>query len=423
MTNDIDRAPAPGLPRLTRAVALTSLVVLALSYVTNAMDRQVFPVVLPQVSENLGFTLAQGGLLATIFTLGIGLAGVPTGFLLDRLSRKAVVLIGIAIYSGFTVLTGFGVGFGDLFAYRALSGVGEAMQNAALFSAVGAYFFAHRALAIGSLNFAYGVGGFIGPLLGAGLAASFGSWRVPFFVFGAIGFAFVAIIAVFVRRRFTEQVEPADPDRTADDGVDIDEAVPQHFWNRNTILLGLTAVVVGLAMYGFIGLYPSFLQKELHFGLRDAGLIASMFGLGAMMGLPAGYLMDRLNVRHVLITAMLIGSGVGYLIFNGPTTVGWQYVLSFAEGAIASGFCFVGVYTGLQRSVRPALVGRASGFYVSCFYIPASVAGYGFSLLVGATGWGGAGFWQLTVLPLVGVVALLFVNTKQLASVAVVAGH
>jgi MFS family permease len=148
-----------------------------------------------------------------------------------------------------------------------------------------------------------------------------------------------------------------------------------------------------------------------------------MFGLGAMMGLPAGYLMDRQNVRHVLITAMLIGSGVGYLIFNGPTTVGWQLVLSFAEGAVASGFCFVGVYTGLQRSVRPALVGRASGFYVSCFYVPASVAGYVFSLLVGRTGWGGAGFWQLTVLPLVGVVALLFVNTKQLATVAVVAGH
>ena len=293
--------------------------------------------------------------MATIFTLGIGLAGVPTGFLLDRLSRKAVVLIGIAIYSGFTVLTGFGLGFGDLFAYRALSGVGEAMQNAALFSAVGAYFFAHRALAIGSLNFAYGVGGFIGPIFGAGLAASFGSWRVPFFVFGAIGVAFVAIIAVFVRRRFTEQVEPVDPDRTADHVVDIDDSVPQHFWNRNTILLGLTAVVVGLAMYGFIGLYPSFLQKQLHFGLRDAGLIASMFGLGAMMGLPAGYLMDRLNVRNVLITAMLIGSGVGYLIFNGPTTVGWQFVLSFAEGAVASGFC-----SSVSTPVCSARYGRHS---------------------------------------------------------------
>ncbi|MGV9797835.1 MFS transporter [Mycobacterium sp. NPDC003449] len=408
-----------GLPRLSRAVALTSLVVLALSYVVNAMDRQVFPVVLPQISDDLGFSLAQGGLLATIFTLGIGLAGVPTGYLLDRLSRKAVILLGIVVYSAFTLLTGLGIGFADLFAYRALSGVGEAMQNAALFSAVGAYFFTHRALAIGSLNFAYGVGGFVGPMLGAHLAEAFGSWRVPFFVYGVVGFVFVAVIWAAIRHRFTEQVEPDSVVAAAD----VNDSVPERFWNRNTILLGLTAVVVGVAMYGFIGLYPSFLQSELHFGLGEAGVIASMFGLGAMMGLPAGFLMDRLNVRNVLIVAMLIGSVVGYLIFNGPTTPGWQYVLSFAEGAVASGFCFVGVYAGLQRSVRPELVGRASGFYVTCFYIPASVAGYLFSHLVEAQGWGGAGFWQLTILPMIGVVALLFVNPKQLAGASTAAGH
>lgn len=403
-----------GLARLTRAVALISLVIVCLSYVTNAMDRQVFPVVLPQVSKDLGFDLAQGGLLATIFTLGIGIAGVPTGFLLDRLSRKAVLLIGIAVYSAFTVLTAMGVGFFDMFAYRALSGVGEAMQNAALFSAVGAYFFANRALAIGSLNFAYGVGGFLGPVLGAHLAVSFGEWRVPFYVFGAIGFAFVLIIAFVVKKRFTEQVELADPGANE---VGVVEAVPHRFLNRNVLLLGLTAVVVGIAMYGFIGLYPTFLQEQLHFSLSDAGTIASMFGLGAMMGLPAGYLMDRLNVRYVLIVSLLVGSVVGFLIFNGPTSIGWQYVLSFAEGAVASGFCFVGVYTGLQRSVRPELIGRASGFYVTCFYVPASVAGYIFSSLVGSVGWGGAGVWQLTVLPLVGVVALLFVKTKQFTRV------
>ncbi|MCW2655350.1 MAG: transporter [Mycobacterium sp.] len=415
MTSDVDQVqPKAGLPRLARATALISLVILALSYVTNAMDRQVFPVVLPQVSKDLGFTLAQGGLLATIFTLGIGIAGVPTGFLLDRRSRKAVVLLGIAVYSGFTVLTGLGVGFFDLFAYRALSGVGEAMQNAALFSAVGAYFFAHRALAIGSINFAYGVGGFIGPMLGASIAVSFGSWRVPFYVYGAIGFLFVLIIMAVVDRRFTEQVELRNP---AVSRQSANEPIPQGFLNRNTLLLGLTSVVIGVAMYGFIGLYPTFLQKQLHFSLGDAGVVASMFGLGAMMGLPAGYLMDRLNVRYVLIVALLVGSGVGFLIFNGPTTIGWQYVLSFGEGAIASGFCFVGVYAGLQRSVRPELIGRASGFYVTCFYIPASVAGYLFSRLVGAVGWGGAEFWQLSMLPLVGVVALLFVDTRQLARV------
>jgi MFS family permease len=110
--------------------------VLGLSYVLNAMDLQVFPVLLPDVREDLGYTLAQGGLLATIFTLGIGIAGPPTGYLLDRLSRRAVMVLGIAIFSVFTMLTAVAVGFGDVIVYRAVFGVGEAMQNTALFSAV-----------------------------------------------------------------------------------------------------------------------------------------------------------------------------------------------------------------------------------------------------------------------------------------------
>lgn len=419
-----DRSIAkPGLARLTRTVAIVSLVIVGLSYVINAMDRQVFPVLLPQISKDFGFVLAQGGLLATIFTLGIGLAGIPTGFLLDRLSRKTVMVLGIAIYSIFTILTALAFNFFDMFAYRALSGVGEAMQNAALFSAVGAYFFANRALAIGALNFAYGVGGFVGPFFGAKLAASFGTWKVPFFTYGFIGLAFVIIIALFIKKRFTEQVEVPGIAASPAQQAELEARIPARFLNRNVLLLGVTAVVVGVAMYGFIGLYPTFLQTQLHFSLPVAGAVASMFGLGAMVGLPAGYIMDRLNVKYVLIIALLLGAVVGYLIFNGPTSVNSQFILSFAEGAIASGFCFVGVYSGLQRAVRPEMIGRASGLYITCFYVPASVAGYLFSSLVGAVSWGGAGFWQLSMIPLIGVIALIFVNPRQLAGTRVSLNH
>src|SRR5665647_976866 len=82
-----------GLARLTKTVALVTLVVLGASYVLNAMDRQMFPVLLPDIRQEYGFSLAQGGLLATIFTLGIGFAGVPTGYLLDRMSRRGVILL------------------------------------------------------------------------------------------------------------------------------------------------------------------------------------------------------------------------------------------------------------------------------------------------------------------------------------------
>lgn len=401
-------------PRLTKSVAIISFIVVAASYVLNAMDRMVYPVVLPAISEDLGYSLAQGGLTATIFTLGVGIAGIPSGFLMDRLSRKAVMLLGIAIYSVFTVTTALAVGFFDMALYRTLTGIGEAMQNAALFSAVGAYFFANRALAIGGLNFAFGLGGFLGPVVGAQLAANFGGWEAPFFVFGVAGFVFVAVILLFISKRFTDRVEGAAEDQRKKTY----DHVPAKLLNRNVAMLAITAGVVGLAMYGFIGLYPTFLQERLNFSVTDAGAAASMFGLGAMVGLPAGYLSDRLNQRKVLIVALLCGSVVGYLIFNGPSSVGWQYVLSFSEGAIASGFCFVGIYAGLQRSVRPHLIGRASGIFITSFYIPAAVAGYVFSTLVASVDWGGAAFWQLSILPLLGVAALLFVDTRKFSNAA-----
>jgi hypothetical protein len=69
----------------------------------------------------------------------------------------------------------------------------------------------------------------------------------------------------------------------------------------------------------------------------------------------------------------------------------------------------------MQRAVRPNLIGRVSGLFVASFYLPAAFAGYLFSALVNSTGWGGAGLWQLTLLPLVGVAALLFVRSGALA--------
>ncbi|MDQ3284645.1 MAG: MFS transporter, partial [Actinomycetota bacterium] len=173
--------------RTTLSVAVVMLVLVAASYVINAMDRQVFSVVLPPIREDFSFSLAQGGFLSTIFTLGIGLAGVPSGYLLDRYPRKVVMLIGIAIYSVFTILTVLALGFLDMSLYRAITGIGESMQNAALFSAVGAYFYSRRAMALGTLNFAYGLGSFFGPLFGGIMLQSTGSWKLPFYVYGVLG--------------------------------------------------------------------------------------------------------------------------------------------------------------------------------------------------------------------------------------------
>lgn len=407
-------SPAPGgrnSRELTMGVAFAILVLLAASYVVNAMDRQVFPVLLKQISTSFSFNLTQGGFLSTIFTLGIGLGGIPTGYLLDRVSRKSTVLVGILIYSVFTILTALAIGLVDMAVYRAVTGVGEAMQNAALFSAVGAFFYRRRALALGTLNFAYGIGGFFGPLFGTQMLVAYGSWQPPFYVFGIVGLIFVALIFFLVPKVFTERADVAHESSNEEQT----NVMPERLYNRNIIIGIITAAVVGLSMYGYIGLYPTFLQTQLHFTPSEAGFAASLFGIGALMGIPAGYLGDRFNQKWVIIIALLCGMVVGYVLFNVATTTLWQNIFSFLEGTFGSGFLFVNVYSLMQRSVRPKIIGRASGVFVASLYLPAALAGYLFSLLVGAISWGGAGLVQLVLLPIIGIVAMLFLDYKHVS--------
>ena len=407
------RAQAATVPktydRTTLPVALVMLILVAASYVINAMDRQVFSVVLPPIREDFSFSLAQGGFLSTIFTLGIGLAGVPSGYLLDRYPRKVVMLIGIAIYSVFTILTALALGFLDMSLYRAITGIGESMQNAALFSAVGAYFYSRRAMALGTLNFAYGLGSFFGPLFGGVMLQSTGSWKLPFYVYGVLGLVFIGIIGFFVTRRFTEQEEP--PSVTA---ASVDERMPERLLNRNLIIGIITAAIVGTSMYGYLGLYPSFLQEELGFTPTQAGFALSMFGLGALMGIPAGYLGDRFPQRWVIIGALVGAIVTGYVLFNLITTPLQHNVLSFLEGMFASGFLFVNVYSLMQRSVKTTIIGRASGAFITSLYVPSALAGYLFAFLVGRFDWGGAAIVQLVLIPLIGIVAMLFLDPSRI---------
>ena len=133
----MERTSAPAgvedTSRITdNAIAVAAIAILILSYCVNAMDRTLFPLILTDVRKEYGFTLPQAGLMSTVFTIGMTVAGIPTGYLLARYTRKTVIQVGILIYSAMTIITVFATGFPDMLFYRAITGVGEAMQLTAL---------------------------------------------------------------------------------------------------------------------------------------------------------------------------------------------------------------------------------------------------------------------------------------------------
>lgn len=411
MSSTTGQSPGETSPTtLTKTSIAIGFAVLCASYMLNAMDRQIFYPLLPEIRAELGFSLEQGGLLATGFTLGLALAGPPAGYLADRLSRKAIILVSVLVYSLGTLAIPLAVGFADMSAYRLVSGIGEGVQATALYAVIGAFFFHRRALAAGVVGVAFGLGVFLGPLFGSELATGWGTWRAPFFVFAAAGLIMSLIIAATVSRTMTEAV-------TGSGGAPGEvsyEHVPASPYNRNTLGVGIACAVSGLVFYGYLGLYPTFLREALGFAPDQAAFAVSMGGLGAMMALPAGWLGDRMNQARLLMLAMAATAVTAYLMYRVATTPSEQYLLSFLMGTFASGFLFTNCSTAMQRAVRPEHVGRGAGLFILTYYVAAAFSGLLFARLVGSLGWDGAGLWQLTLLPIVGIAGLLLVDPSKM---------
>ncbi len=396
-------------PAGTAAIVL-GFTVLCLSYMLNAMDRQVFYPLVPEIRAEFGFSLDQAGLLATGFTLGLALTGVPAGYLLDRMSRKTIVIASVLVYSAGTVAIPLAAGFLDMAVYRLLSGVGEGVQATAIYAIIGAYFFHRRALAAGFIGVAFGLGVFLGPVIGQALAAAGGTWRTPFYVFGVAGLVMALILLVTVPRAMSEAV--AGRAGTADTASY--DHVPASPYNRNSLAFAITSAVSGLVFYGFLGLYPTFLREQLAFAPGQAALAASLVGFGAMMALPVGWLADRIDQR-ILLAVGFVGTAVSTLLaYTVATGASAQYVLAFLIGTFASGVLFTNCTTVLQRSVRPEHVGRGAGLFILTYYVAAAVSGLIFARLVAGIGWRGAGLVQLTLLPLVGLAALVIVDPRRM---------
>ena len=380
-------------PARTRIRGIVMFGVLLASYAINAMDRQLFPLLVPEVRRQYGFSLAGVGFLSTIFTLGMALASLPTGYLLVRFSRKTVMQLGIALFSAGTMLTVFARGFPDMLIYRAATGVGEAMQLTVLIAIAVNYFVSHRAAALGAINFCFGLGAIVSPILGGALLSAYRSWQVPMAVFGFLGFLAIGVIALSVDPWFTEG--DAHISERADRG-----GAPTLV-NRNTILLTLMSLIGGLVIYGYLGMYPTFLREGLKYSPTAAGTVMSFYGLGTLGSIAGGMLGDRFPPTVVLSTTFFCAAALGYLLFHGSGAFVPQAILSFLWGLIVSGVIYVNLAGYHAKALRSNLASRASGIFVTSLYGSAAFAGYLVGWIATHAGWATAGEIQISLLSVV----------------------
>jgi len=176
----------------TKSIPLTSyqirlLAVLALINFVNFAARQVFVPLIPLLRDHLHVTDAELGSLQTFLLVVLAVGSVPFGFFADRFSRKAIIAIGILLWSVATLAGGFASTFLFFLIPRAIVGLGEAAYAPAAQSMISGAFPQERR-AIAQAIFASGMllGGAAGQALGGIIGPRYG-WQEAFFIVAFAG--------------------------------------------------------------------------------------------------------------------------------------------------------------------------------------------------------------------------------------------
>ncbi|MEJ0042689.1 MAG: MFS transporter [Rhizomicrobium sp.] len=187
----ISDTPMAGRPRpfLNRHYVL---VMVTLIYVVNYMNRQIVNILLPQIKAEFHLTDTQLGLLAgPVFAVVYAVLGLPLAQVADRVNRRSLIAVTLALFSATTFLAGFVANFVQLLVARFTTGIGEAGTSPAVSSMISdIYPPEQRATALGFYSGGLNIGLLIA-FFGGGWFAEHYGWRAAFMAAGAPGVVLV----------------------------------------------------------------------------------------------------------------------------------------------------------------------------------------------------------------------------------------
>ena len=277
----------------------------------DAMDVQLYSFVIPTLIAIWGITRAQAGELGTAALLVSAVGGWLAGWLADRYGRVRTLQVAILWFAVFTFLSGLAQNFEQLFAARALMGLGFGGEWAAGAVLLGEVIRPeHRGKALGMMQAGWAVGWGTAALLYAfffSVLPAETAWRALFLV----GIA-PALLVFFVRRYVEEPAVYLETrSKLAAQG---DRPSALEIFRppllRVTVLGGLMGTGAQGGYYAVTTWLPTFLRTERKLSVLDSAGYLAVSIVGAFCGyLAGGYLADKIG-RRLTFLVFAIGAGV-----------------------------------------------------------------------------------------------------------------
>ena len=331
------------------------------------MDVQLYSFVIPALIATWGISRGQAGELATAALLVSALGGWLAGWLADQWGRVFILQLAILWFAGFTFLSGLAQNFQQLFAARALMGLGFGGEWAAGAVLLGEVIRAeHRGKALGLMQAGWAVGWGVAALLYAlffSILPAASAWRALFLV------GILPALLVFWVRRNVEEPPVYVQSRLAMHAHGVRPSFLEIFRPpllRVTLLGGLMGTGAQGGYYAITTWLPTFLRTERHLSILDSAGYLAVSIAGAFCGYIAGGLLaDRIG-RRLTFLVFAIGAGVVAAVYTlvpfGNTMV---LALCFPLGFFASGvFSAMGPFFTEHFPTRVRGVGQGFAYNV-----------------------------------------------------------
>ncbi len=333
-----------------------ALAILTLIYILNYMDRQILSVLLQPIKEEFGVSDGTLGLLSGVsFAIFYATLGIPIALLADRINRRNVIAVSLALFSLMTVLCGMAIQFWHLLLARIGVGVGEAGTSPPSHSMISdLYPPEQRATALAVYATGVNIGLMLG-FFGAGWLNELYGWRSAFLVAGVPGIA-LAVIALFAlkepKRGATDRVlTPATPTRTAaQPAIGVMSVLATMWAKRSFRHLSFAGALFAFVGYGAVSWTPAFLIRSHGLSTGEVGtILALMYGILGLIGtIVGGSLADRWSKRDVRwqmwvpAWAILLSTpfGLGFFLSDDTTTALLFYTVPVLVGTVYLGPTF-----------------------------------------------------------------------------------
>jgi len=314
--------------------------------------------ILPDLSSRFKLSPKQNGTIALCQALGLILASVSVGPLIDNEGKKVGMVLGLALITLALFLLPRSSGFGSIAAYLFLLGIGGGIIVTAANALGSDVSPEHRGTALNLLNLFFGLGGLATPFISANLLSR-NSVRLCYLVAGLTGATLLVNIA-------TPMPQPT--------------GAQSFVFSQMGDLIGradlwLLALFLFLYVASEVGVWNWLVQHLIAQGIPESSAL-NVLSLGFALGLLVG----RVGVSRVLISVSALSVTLGASILMLITTylmlqtkdpkVAW--ILVFLAGvAMAPVFPTTLAIVG---DTFPKMTGTAFGIVITMGWIGLAVS-------------------------------------------------